>query len=599
MSRLDSLDSKYAQVEPRAVDVPSLRRVMYAPASIHGHKKNVSGISEMSRYRAVLWCVVLSCALSLPWLGRPFHTRGEPREALVAQAMLDTGNWISPPAYDGAVPSKPPFSHWLISLASLPAGHVSEVSARLPSALAFILFSAGFCAFLASRVSPQVALSVVLVLLASFEWLRAASTCRVDTILATSMAGGMLALFAWWERGCRGLPWLAFALISMSALTKGPVGIVLPVGIFALFSWVRAGCTWAAIIPIAIRCLTLAVAAAAVVAIWYVLGYLERGEEFIAKIRYENIERFTSSMQDEPHKHSMWYLCGMLGVGLLPWSVFWLSAHLRIRMPNKENWPTIKAIKEWYRGLPDLYQFSALVSVCVVGFFCIPASKRSVYVLPAFPFLALLLERALRDWLRARPEAIRKGSQLFVALVIALVLGTFGLMIVTIGYLGLSWSAFVESLTTLKVVSCSGLIVSCVWLVRGESSRFWREPLSQIALAIIVGTALGSFVSYDTAAHQISVREWVRSPQFASVVRPGIRTKMYSFGVEAYGASFYLHKPFSRLTGRVEPGAVVFLERRKLPELSALIGVQVKELSHHASGLDKPGRDTVVVEVAQ
>ena len=113
----------------------------------------------------VVWCVIL---LSVPWIERPFHTRGEAREALVAQAMIDTGDWISPPAYDGSVPSKPPFLHWLISLCSSPGGEVTEATCRLPSALGFIVFSVFFFRFLARRTSQREALGVVLILLTSF-----------------------------------------------------------------------------------------------------------------------------------------------------------------------------------------------------------------------------------------------------------------------------------------------------------------------------------------------------------------------------------------------------------------------------------------------
>ena len=66
--------------------------------------------------------------------GREFSTRGEPREALVAQAMISTGDWILPSGYGGSVPSKPPLTHWIMALASLPGGEVTEFTARFPSA---------------------------------------------------------------------------------------------------------------------------------------------------------------------------------------------------------------------------------------------------------------------------------------------------------------------------------------------------------------------------------------------------------------------------------------------------------------------------------
>ncbi len=556
-------------------------------------------MNGITRYRAVLCSIVLSCALALPWLGRPFHTRGEPREALVAQAMFDTGNWISPPAYDGGVPSKPPFSHWLISIASLPLGKVTEASARLPSAVAFILFSAGFCAFVARRTSPQVALSVVISLLASSEWFRAASTCRVDTLLATSMAGALLALFGWWERQYRGVPWVACALISFSALTKGPIGIVLPVGIFSLFCWARAGFVRRALVSIVLRGAGLALAAVAIVSIWYVLGYLERGDEFIAKIRYENIERFTSSMQDEPHKHSAFYLFGMLFVGLIPWSLVWVSRYAPTMKPRVLLCLKPQVARRWYEALPDLYKFSVVAVSSIVVFFCIPSSKRSVYLLPAFPFMVLLLERALREWMKARPRFAVWTARILLVLCVLIPVAAVVLMFTSIGGMRLDPRAFALGLTPLKVLSLIGLVGGCGWLYRDTWRELWRDGWNRIGMAVIATVVVVSLFVYDTAAYQLSVRDWVRSPEFIASVRPQERKKMYSFGAEAYGASFYLRIPFFRATGPLERGAIVFLERRKLPEFERVAWARLVEMSHYSSGLAKSGKDIVVVEVSQ
>lgn len=555
-------------------------------------------MNGITRHRAVLYSVLLSCALTIPWLSRPFHTRGEPREALVAQAMLDTRNWISPPAYDAGVPSKPPFSHWLISIASLPIGTVTEATARLPSAVAFILFSAGLCAFVARRTSPQVALTVVVSLLASSEWFRAASTCRVDTILATSMAGALLALFAWWENRYQGIPWLACVLISFSALTKGPIGIVLPVGIFSLFCWVQVGFAPRALVAIALRGVALALAAGAVVSIWYVLGYLERGEEFIAKIRYENIERFTSSMQDEPHKHSVFYLFGMLFVGLIPWSLFWLFRQLETLKSGDCLSLKPKMLRSWYEALPDLYKFSVIAAVSVVCFFCIPSSKRSVYLLPAFPFIVLLLERSMREWMRSRPQSAVWTARSVLSFSMLVSVAAAVLMFTSIGGMRLDWTAFVNGLGPLKVLSIAALVGGCGWLFRDTWRDLWRDGWNRIGLAVISAVVVISAFVYDTVAYQLSVREWVGSPEFIAAVRPQERQKMYSFGAEAYGASFYLHKPFFRAVGPLERGSIVFLERRKLPDFERVAQSRLVEISHYASGLENSGRDIIVVETS-
>jgi 4-amino-4-deoxy-L-arabinose transferase-like glycosyltransferase len=542
-----------------------------------------------SRNRKFLLIVVAAIALSVPWLGRPFHTRGEPREALVAQAMVATGNWISPPAYDGAVPSKPPFSHWLIALASLPSGKVTETTSRLPSALAFILFSASFFLFVARRTNPAVALTSGLILLSCSEWFRAASTCRVDTILSTSMAGALLAYFAWWERGYRGVPWVAFALTICSALTKGPIGIVLPVGIFSLFCWLKRDWSMKDLAPIAGRALAVAVPVVMVVSTWYVLGYLQRGDEFLDKIRYENFERFTSSMQDEPHKHSFLYLFGMLGLGVLPWTVFVLGAAIRNRLWKGT---TRGALVNRWRSLPDLYQFSLLAAAAIVLFFCIPSSKRSVYLLPAYPFLALLIERVVRGGCE-RMGQILSWVVLGVSC-IATVLGV-GLLFVPAFGVSLRIESFIQSLSVLKLVSSVGVLALCAWIVRQDGSVVARSGIDRLALSMIGAVFVVSFFVYDTVAGQLSEKQWLRSPDFVSRVDLSSRERLYSFGSESYGASFYLEKPFSRVTGQIPPGSVIFVEQRSMGELRGVLGVDLREVWRHTSGLEKPSRDLLVV----
>lgn len=88
-------------------------------------------------YRVKLLIFILILLTFLPWLGlSPFNTKGEPREAIVAVSMLQSGNWVLPVSFGAEIPYKPPFLAWCIALFSLPTGEVSEFTSRLPSALA-------------------------------------------------------------------------------------------------------------------------------------------------------------------------------------------------------------------------------------------------------------------------------------------------------------------------------------------------------------------------------------------------------------------------------------------------------------------------------
>ena len=92
------------------------------------------------------WLVIICALTLLPFLGlSDFHTKGEPREAIVAYSMLETGNWILPQNNGGDIAYKPPFFHWAVAAISSITGAVTEATSRMPSALALIIMTlAGF-----------------------------------------------------------------------------------------------------------------------------------------------------------------------------------------------------------------------------------------------------------------------------------------------------------------------------------------------------------------------------------------------------------------------------------------------------------------------
>jgi 4-amino-4-deoxy-L-arabinose transferase-like glycosyltransferase len=84
----------------------------------------------------VVLLVLLGALFFLPGLnGIALFDRDEPRFAVAARNMLETGNYIVP-TFNGALrPDKPPLVYWLMDLGYLATGGVSELGARLPSAV--------------------------------------------------------------------------------------------------------------------------------------------------------------------------------------------------------------------------------------------------------------------------------------------------------------------------------------------------------------------------------------------------------------------------------------------------------------------------------
>src|SRR6185369_1424300 len=167
--------------------------------------------ATVSRSRRTLSILVAGVVVAAAWavlqlyaLGAtPFHTRGEPREAVVVQDLVRHGNWILPRRNGVQLPRKPPLFYWLAAGAARVRGAVDEASVRLPSALqsgAACLIVAAVAAALYGGVAGTAA---GITLLTSFEWLRAATAARVDmtTTFGLVLVFVGLLLFRRAERG--------------------------------------------------------------------------------------------------------------------------------------------------------------------------------------------------------------------------------------------------------------------------------------------------------------------------------------------------------------------------------------------------------------
>ena len=72
----------------------------------------------MKNKQFIILAVVCVVTL-LPFMGlTDFHTKGEPREAIVAYSMIETGNWTLPVNNGGDIAYKPPLFHWCIAVLS-------------------------------------------------------------------------------------------------------------------------------------------------------------------------------------------------------------------------------------------------------------------------------------------------------------------------------------------------------------------------------------------------------------------------------------------------------------------------------------------------
>ena len=118
--------------------------------------------------------------------------RNESLRALVAQGMLDSGDWVVPRLYGEPLLTKPPGMYAAIAAASLPWGGVTPWSARLPSALAAAATGALFHWIFRRQAGPRAALLAALILPACPLWLDRAPSAEIDMLQVFWVSAALL-----------------------------------------------------------------------------------------------------------------------------------------------------------------------------------------------------------------------------------------------------------------------------------------------------------------------------------------------------------------------------------------------------------------------
>ena len=319
--------------------------------------------------KSYFWLLALLCAVSLLFfLGVTyFHTRGEPREAVVALSMLNQGNWVLPTNNGVEIAFKPPFFHWCIAAFSSVLGTVNEMTSRLPSALGLMAMILVGYVFFAKRRGAEVAFVAALITLTNFEVHRAGVACRVDMVLTAMMVISLYQLYKWGERGLKGLPFWAVLTLSAAFLTKGPTGIVLPCVVPAVFLWIRG----VNFFRIFYKFLMVALLSCVLPFLWYCAAYSQGGERFLDLVLEENVYRFLGKMTYSSHENPAYYNVVTVVAGYLPYTLLPIISLFFLKYKKVESRP-----REWWarfvayiRNMDNARLFSLLSIIIIFTFY--------------------------------------------------------------------------------------------------------------------------------------------------------------------------------------------------------------------------------------
>ena len=374
-----------------------------------------------------LLVAALAAVVLLPGLGGPpLWDEDEPRNAACSLAMWSSGDWIVPTFNGRLRVEKPALVNWL-HLAGFAVAGPNETGARLGSALltlatclmtwriAVILFRSDVAAWAG-------------VVLATCLWTgitgRAATpdaplACFTTLSLWLFVRGGRTA-------GPDGLRWrdgpVRLSLASaagigaacgLAVLTKGPVGLVLPLAGLGLFAWWQAAAdpgrngplprrivaaaidAWRGLRPIVI--LSVAVAAAAP---WYAAVTVCTDGQWLREFfLVHNVGRFAAPMEGHSGSAFFYYPLVLL-VGLFPWSM--ASALV--------GWHAVAAVRTTGPAAPGMRLMLAWLAGWILPF-ALAGTKLPGYVWPAYPALACCIGLFLADWIRTPARANDAGMR--------------------------------------------------------------------------------------------------------------------------------------------------------------------------------------------
>jgi 4-amino-4-deoxy-L-arabinose transferase-like glycosyltransferase len=339
---------------------------------------------------AFLLGVVLVLALAWPLRTPPVSRHGEAREGLVVQDIVRHGHWILP-RRNGELPSKPPLFHWIAAAGARVLG-LSDATLRLPSALAAWVMAVATLLVGAAAGGGRVGWLAVGALLGMVPFLEAATEARVDMVFSACVVVAIVAFWFWYRDRRAWTRVLVYAAAAGAVLAKGPAGGVLPGLVIVVFlarerdlRALRALWSW-----------PLVGASAGVDLGWYLLAYGRGGEEFLAlQIVRENLHRFVGGPDFARSGHgASSRLAVALLTQLLPWSLALPWAAWCWTRGERED--TLgRLLHGWW--------------LTVLVFFTVAAGKRTIYLLPAYPAIAVLAGRALARLagiLEARPALV-------------------------------------------------------------------------------------------------------------------------------------------------------------------------------------------------
>jgi len=324
----------------------------------------------------------------------------EPRYAQVAREMVEEGDWILMHFNGKIYPDKPPLFFWLIVLSTYLWQGFSSFSVRFPAAL-FGTFTVLLTFLLGKNLySTRTGFFSGLILATSLEFAYLSTRANIDTTLTFFTTASLLCFFEWYQyhreeggkqKSTKGLLIYGFYIgMALGTLTKGPVGFIIPLLISLIYLLIQKdwkGMRGMKLLPGMILFLVIVLS-------WYLPAVLKGGRDYLNVTLFKHtIDRYSTGWS---HVKPIYYYLYNFPVDFLPW-IFFLPAAM------------VYGYSREAIGKRREFIFLLAWFFVIFLFFSLSKGKRSLYLLPLYPAVSIMIGKLWNDFISTSMDHFRHG----------------------------------------------------------------------------------------------------------------------------------------------------------------------------------------------
>jgi 4-amino-4-deoxy-L-arabinose transferase-like glycosyltransferase len=450
------------------------------------------------------------------------------------------GNIILPHFIPGPMVHVPPL-YWWSAAATVRMLGWTELALRLPALVPAALTCAIIYAWVLSRLNREAAFWAAAALLLCHFFIDAARQPRMDSMLTLFTTAAAIALEREFAAPSRAWSGTAAIAIGLGCLAKGILGIAIPGVVGGTYLLFRR--RWLELFRLDLM-LTFAIGLT-IGLTWYVAGYEIAGPQFIRwQVGMNLISRFVPAQAGGANYcvHPFWYFGPQIVTGFIPWSLF-IPAFAAAVWPQPE------------RKLPEAIVYAACWLGAVFVLFSASRGKCPVYILPAFPPLAVLIgwviagvcDTADRVW----PTRLFIAATLVIAIV-ALALAAAGGAVLLRGMPTLPFALhptdqrFLAIFGELSAEHHYGVLnwillslIGAVLILRGAAQRMPDQAAFGVLVIALTGSRFWFGVMTPALAESETLATFAR--EIADLVPPG--AAIGHIGLEDCELYFYSSRP--------------------------------------------------------